>query len=68
MVSGQYYVSPLLEDTLKRYSQKSIAENSYLSDFDKLTEIEKKVLKLIANNKASKEIAEEPRRTRYGRG
>ena len=59
VVEDQYYVSPLLEDVVKGYSQKAIAESNYLSDFDKLTEIEEKVLKLIASNKTSKDIAEE---------
>jgi DNA-binding NarL/FixJ family response regulator len=57
LIENQYYVSPLLEDTIKEYSQQYITENSYLSDFDKLTDIEREVLKLIAANKTSKDIA-----------
>ena len=59
VVSGQYFVSPLLEETLMSYSKKSMAESNYLVDLEKLTHSERKVLKLIAYNKTSSEIAEE---------
>jgi two-component system response regulator NreC len=59
VASGQYYVSPLLEDVLAGYSQKTISKNTYISELEKLTDMEKKVLKLIANNKTSEEITKE---------
>lgn len=59
VASCQYYVSPLLEDVLVGYSQKLISKNTYISELEKLTDIEKQILKLIANNKTSEEITKE---------
>lgn len=56
---GKYYVSPLLEETLNTYTKKTVANTNYLLKLDLLSNHERNVLKLIANNKTSIEISQE---------
>jgi DNA-binding NarL/FixJ family response regulator len=59
VASGNYFVSPLLEEILMSYTKKSLSESNYLLELEKLTEIERKILKLIAYNKTSSDILKE---------
>ena len=57
--SGQYFVSPLLEDTLSQYTKKAVANTNYLLDLDNLSDIERNILRHIANNKTSSDMSKE---------
>jgi len=59
VTEGKYYVSPLISDFLLNRKQKIIDFKCENPQLTKLTEMEKRILKLIAENKTSKEIAME---------
>jgi DNA-binding NarL/FixJ family response regulator len=55
IVDGKYYISPLISEYLVRRSGRT----AKLPGIDELTDTEKKVLKLLAEMKTNKEIADE---------
>ncbi len=59
VAAGRYYVSPILSEYLinRDLGRKKLKED--VPALERLTEMERKVLKLIAQNKTSKEIAAE---------
>ncbi len=59
VAKGQYYVSPFLSDYLVRRSQQQLSLNSKVPSLSQLTATERQVLRLIADNKTSREIADE---------
>jgi DNA-binding NarL/FixJ family response regulator len=58
VIQGKYYVSPLVSDYLVNREEKIKQLRSEHPGLANLTAKEKKILKLIAENKTSKEIAE----------
>lgn len=58
VAKGQYYVSPFLSDYLVRRSQRQASLNAQTPSIAQLTATERQVLRLIAENKTSKEIAD----------
>ena len=59
VTQGKYYVSPLISDFLLNREQKITNFKCEHPGLEKLTATEKRILKLIAKNKTSKEIANE---------
>jgi DNA-binding NarL/FixJ family response regulator len=59
VVQGKYYVSPLISEHLLHRDDKIRQLKCEHPGLDKLTTMEKRILKLIAENKTSKEIAEQ---------
>ncbi len=59
VAKNQYYISPMLSGYLLERDANIKALNNKMPAFSKLTQAEKRILKLIAENKTSKEIAEE---------
>jgi DNA-binding NarL/FixJ family response regulator len=59
VAKGRYYISPKLSGAMMQRKQesKSLAED--FPDIEKLTDMERKVLKLVGESKSSKEIADE---------
>lgn len=58
IVQGKYYVSPLISEYLLHRDGKAKQLRSEHPGIDKLTAMEKRILRYIAENKTSKEIAE----------
>lgn len=59
VMQGKYYVSPLISDYLLHRDGKAKQLRCEHPGIDKLTAMEKRILKLISENKTSKEIAEQ---------
>jgi DNA-binding NarL/FixJ family response regulator len=59
VAGGKYYVSPSLSEFLIERNTRAAELRKALPGLDSLTPTEKKVLKLIAEGKTSKEIADE---------
>lgn len=59
IVQGKYYVSPLISNYLMNRDEKTKKLRSENPGLKKLTATEMRILKLIAENKTSKQIAEE---------
>jgi len=57
--SGRYYISPKLSGAMMQRKQESKSLTEEFPDIEKLTEMERKVLKLVGESKSSKEIADE---------
>jgi len=59
VAEGKYYVSPILSEYLINRDARRKKLQKEIPALEQLTEMERKVLKLIAQNKTSKEIAAE---------
>jgi DNA-binding NarL/FixJ family response regulator len=59
VLAGKYYLSPSVSGALAKRVRLDEDEPAYALGLSKLTRTERKVLKLIAENRTSKEIAEE---------
>lgn len=59
VLKGKYYFSPSLSDYLMRRTSGLTVPSKEQTSLEKLTPSEKKILKLIANQKTTKTIAEE---------
>jgi DNA-binding NarL/FixJ family response regulator len=59
VAAGQHYISPQLSSYLLKRSQSSAALNARKPGLEDLTPTERRILKLIAEDKTSKEIAKE---------
>ncbi len=59
VISGNYYITPLLSDYLINYTKNNFYKDFQASEVSKLSKTERKVLSLIAENKTHKEIAKE---------
>jgi DNA-binding NarL/FixJ family response regulator len=58
VLQGKYYVSPLISEYLVNREKRVKQLRCEHPGFEKLTTMEKRILKLISENKTSKEIAE----------
>ena len=56
---GKYYISPLLTDKLLKRKEKKESFTSSYPHLQSLTEKERQILRMIADSKTSKEIADE---------
>jgi DNA-binding NarL/FixJ family response regulator len=59
VIKGRYYVCSIFSHFLVRRSGQTIVHAKKSTGLDQLTEAERRVLKLIAENKSSKQVAEE---------
>ncbi len=59
VMNGKVYVCSMFKDLLERKNNGQTTKHSYMADLALLTSTERKVLKLIAENKSSRQIADE---------
>ncbi|MBI5216459.1 MAG: response regulator transcription factor [Ignavibacteriae bacterium] len=59
VAKGRYYISPKLSGAMMQRKQESKSLTEEFPDIEKLTEMERTVLRLVGESKSSKEIADE---------
>jgi DNA-binding NarL/FixJ family response regulator len=59
VAEGQHYISPAISHLLLKREKKNREVSEAFPSIEKLTKMENKILKLIADEKTTKEIAEE---------
>lgn len=59
VAAGEYYISPAISGFLVKRTTRSSGPRPHTAGLDSLTQAERRILKLIASDRTSKEIAEE---------